>query len=64
VQAVLELGRDRTDRRCVGAVQREHRTEQRDHARSSRAADALDHLAADVTRQPAGRAGEGPDEAR
>ena len=64
VQRGLELGRDRTDRRQVGAVQRQHQAEQDNDAGSSGPPDALDDLreraatttpSAFLLREPAGR---------
>ena len=52
VQRVLELGGDRTDRRRIGARERQHGAEQRDHSRSRRPADP-GHIPA--TEHPTGR---------
>jgi hypothetical protein len=54
VQRVLELLRNRPYRRGVGAVERQDRAEERDHARASRPSDRAHHLAAGRTGGPTG----------
>ena len=58
VQPRLELGRDRSDRRGVGSVERQHEREQHDHARPGGPTHALDDLALGQAPQPAREAAE------